>query len=279
LTCFRLSGGDFQLTNFCQTGFCSKLEEAYVVPKNPTLVVRWGKGRETLREYMVLRATLHTGEQFVVDPAHLQWGWDECVYDWATFVDLRASSVIDIAPFGQWCSVTCPARNIRLEGGSYEFNIMLLRKEVMKAIVEELREILAPYKEWANFVDLPPSTWLNDTENTYRKLERAMEITEERHTAAGLGRIYFEERENFWKQEPGHDLWQRASWKHNVVATNHTFCRYANVWLSGTEVLGLQSEPNTLKRLWAERMRDVGSMIKVDFKTSLVHSGPSRLLR
>jgi hypothetical protein len=217
---------------------------------------------------MVLRATLETGEQFVVDFTHHQWGWDECVYDWTIFVEVRTSSVIDIAPIGQWCNVTCQARDIAPAPKSYDFGMVMLRKEIMKSVVGKLEQLLSPYEDWESFLGLPPITFTSKCEDICSAIERAIQDNQARLANKGLGRIYFEEAEHFWKQGRD-DLWRTASWRHNVVVTTSGAARHRGVWLSKKEYEELDGNLDALKKTWAGRMRGVALELEVNFKTSV----------
>lgn len=181
---------------------------------------------------MVLRLTLPSGAQFVIDTTHYQWGWAECVYDWDAFVELRTSAVIGIAPFGHWGGTTCPARDVQPAPGSYEFNIILLRKEVMNAVVKKMRALLKRFKVWSGFIDLSDVTWHDDTDKISLELEQAMKDTQKANFLGGLGRIYFEESENFFRKQGEEELWKKATWKHNVTTKKIVAIRYQKVWLS-----------------------------------------------
>lgn len=180
---------------------------------------------------MVLRATLETGEQFVVDFTHYQWGWWESLYDWNTFVEMRTSFVIEVAPIGQWCGVTCQARNIAPVPKSYDFGIVMLRKEIMKAVVERLHQLLSPYPDWEAVVGLSLGTFLTQCDDISQEIEQIIRHAQLRSGTKGLGRIYFEEAENFWRQG-GDNLWRTASWRHNVTVRSGTVTRHNDVWLS-----------------------------------------------
>ncbi|KAH8903649.1 hypothetical protein BR93DRAFT_931216 [Coniochaeta sp. PMI_546] len=217
---------------------------------------------------MVLRATLETGEQFVVDFTHNQWGWDECLYDWDTFVALRTSSVIDIAPIGQWCNTTCRARNIAPAPNSYDFGIMMLRKDVMKSVVEELEQSLSPYRDLESLLRLTTATLTSKCEDIRNEIEIAIQKKQAEHAYRGFGRIYFEEGEHFWKQGRA-DLWRTASWTHNVVVTPGGAARHRGIWFSKKDYDELQGNIVALKRAWAERMREAALELEVDFNTSV----------
>lgn len=215
---------------------------------------------------MVLRATLQTGEQFVVDFTHNQWGWRECLYDWATFVELRTSSVIDIAPVGQWCSVTCQARNIALEPKSYDFGMAMLRKEIMKSVVRKTSELISSHGTWECLVRLRHHYFADVCDDIVDAIKQTIEETQAMHVNRGLGRIYFEETEHFWKQARD-DLWRTASWRHSVTISPYGTAQYKDVWLLGDEYAEVQGNVDALKRLWAEKMRKVA--LAVHFKTSI----------
>lgn len=243
-------------------------------------MVRWGSGRNTVREYMVLRATFGTGEQLVIDPTHAQWGWGECVYDWETYVEHRARAVIAIRPFGHWGGVAGPARGLRPAPNSYDFNMILLRKEVMTAAVEKLRDLIAPYKEWKNLVDLPLEHWREAIKRMRAEVEHAIVRAQTTDRAAGVGRVFFDEGENFWR--PGVDddeLCKAARWKLNVTGSRSAEARYDRVWLNVNEIAACGYNPDAMKRLWAKKMREAQQTLDLDFQTSFVFSGPSRLLR
>jgi len=123
------------------------------------------------------------------------------VHDWDTFVKRRTSSVVGIAPFGQWCSVTCRARDIGPEPRSYDFSIMLLRKEVVKFVMDKLEELLEKCGSLNQLLEASQVQWDHKTENIWAQLMEDVRDTHYRlKVPMGFGRVYFEESEHFWKQ-------------------------------------------------------------------------------
>lgn len=237
------------------------LEEAYIIPKDPAVVVRWEQGRNSVREYIVLRATLFNGEKFVVDFTHSQWGWNEVLLDWSKFVELRARSVRAIAPIGYWTGVTCKIRNLEPEPQSYDFNVVMLRKGAMAALVECLKDFVQGQAEGlVGFIDQPQHLFTDSCIEIVENLKETISAKLKSEKARGYGRVYFEEPENWWTRRfpPGHedDIWKKASWKHNVVTTGGQLERAKRGWMTRDEVVECDGDIDSLKRLWALRMQE-----------------------
>jgi hypothetical protein len=198
--------------------------------------VRWLEGRDTVREYMVLRATLTTGEQFVLDFTSCQWGWEEYLYDWATFVKCRASSVIGIAPLGQWCNVTCKQRNIQPRG--YDLGVVMLRKETMASIVADFEKLVEHPVKWPAIIDRTAdryAAFLAPILSLTNKLVQDLNAEDgKRH----YGRVYFE---------------GDGSWRHNVVTTGGSAKRLLDIWFTDEEAEEIMDNVDECKRLWNEK--------------------------
>ncbi|KAI1280069.1 hypothetical protein F5Y07DRAFT_405659 [Xylaria sp. FL0933] len=83
---------------------CQELSEVQLAPRNayrPTCIMRPGGIHNTMyNEHTVLRATLKSGEQMVVDICGAQFGWRETIAPWAVWTSYRAAGKTTAKPFG-----------------------------------------------------------------------------------------------------------------------------------------------------------------------------------
>jgi len=79
------------------------------------------------------------------------------------------------------------------------------------------------------------------------------------NAVGGLGRVYFEEGEGWWKQGGADedDLWMKASWRHGIALGGRKGDMLRRVWLTGPDYDMLKGNVDALKRTWAKRMRKV----------------------
>ncbi|KAI0817799.1 hypothetical protein GGR55DRAFT_685317 [Xylaria sp. FL0064] len=83
---------------------CRELSEVQMAPRNayrPTCIMRLhGVSNTMYNEHTVLRATLKSGEQMVVDICGAQFGWRETIAPWEVWTSYRSAGKTTVRPFG-----------------------------------------------------------------------------------------------------------------------------------------------------------------------------------
>lgn len=137
---------------------------------------------------------------------------------------------------------------------------MMVRKQVVAVMMQDLRSHLGHESEAFQKLALANA---RESNIIYESVFDTINSTIEAHLrdvaiGKGVGQVYFEEDENWWKQGGDNDdVWKNASWTRNVVITRYRYATLTKVWLSEDEWNRL--ETNAMKKLWAQRMRNLAS--------------------
>ncbi|KAJ8106238.1 hypothetical protein ONZ43_g7132 [Nemania bipapillata] len=80
---------------------CKTLEEVHIMPRNVHRPICIGQGMNNMDQvHTVLRATLKSGEQMLMDFAAPQFGWRETVAEWNTWTSHRSAGKTYPEPYG-----------------------------------------------------------------------------------------------------------------------------------------------------------------------------------
>lgn len=213
---------------------CAEIQLADIYPKNRALSV-WLPGEPQLG-HTVLRVTLPTGEPFAIDFAGAQYGWQEQLYTWATYVKHRTMGVeLKNFMFGgdrEWTDNSLPPRPKGLSGAS-----ILLRKIVLQKLEASLYSSFISQNRGARgFASLPESEFVPAREQLVTRAKAAIQGTLHSFKEKGIGRIYFG-----YKYEA------------EVALTEELITKLKGMWLSEEEMRANEGDVDALKRIWEER--------------------------
>jgi hypothetical protein len=105
------------------TDVCTEVEEIVHTPKNTRLRIMqaFNNGHVDATEYShtVVRATLKSGEQYVLDMTGAQYRWPETVAPWDYYRDIRINEIKQVLSFGG--TVTYCKQTLERLGGTREW--------------------------------------------------------------------------------------------------------------------------------------------------------------
>lgn len=215
---------------------CTDIQVAGTEPKDRALIV-WLRGEPHLG-HTILRVVLPTGELFAIDFAGSQYGWQEQLYTWATYVKHRTIEGVRLheTPFGsesEWTTDFVPNYPKSLSGAAF-----LMRKAVLRELEASLYNFFILQNRTARaLVALPEIEFVTAREQLVTHAKAAIQGTLRDFKEKGVGRIYF-----------GYKFGTEVTLREEFAT------KLKGVWLSEEEMRANEGDEDALKRIWQGRM-------------------------
>ncbi|KAI0911836.1 hypothetical protein F4823DRAFT_584376 [Ustulina deusta] len=237
-------GGDvtlssFPLIKYLFKPFCKHMELATIRAKNvltPMCQLSSGQAlNNCLHQHRVLRLTLMSDEQYVIDLTAAQFGWKETLAPWTWWAHLRASTV-QYEPF--------KAANgkdlLEIQQSVVEAQQQEARVPLVRSIVKELETSLQANPSFHSFDKL-----LKSGAEDYKRAE---------YDIMGMVRqkIYMLVTNEFYKNT--YRLWLVGAPSYGIQIAKEHAKVLKEVWMTGKEYDRLKNEGTDMRKLWSERI-------------------------
>ncbi|KAI0442477.1 hypothetical protein F4803DRAFT_575534 [Xylaria telfairii] len=237
--CKELSLSLFPLIKFLFKSMCRSMDMVFIQSKNvvrPICQVSAGRALNLcLHRHIALKLTLASDEKYVIDLTAAQFGWQEILAPWETWMDLRVS---------KWQSETFKRANGPLKAFIEQNNLESyqqdIRKLLVKCIINDLNVALRATPGRLSFDKV-----LKAHKEDWKKTEyEIMQLVSQRIFLLVTSE-YHKSRYRLWLG-PGPTFAAQLAGDH-AGALKH-------VWMSGKEFDRLKSTNADMKKIWADRI-------------------------
>ncbi|KAI1429978.1 hypothetical protein F5Y12DRAFT_215031 [Xylaria sp. FL1777] len=229
----------FSMTKYLFKPFCKNMELAVIQPRNViTPVCHVSNGRAVnicFSRHTVLKLTLMSNEQYVIDLAGAQFGWKETLAPWAVWNDLRTITT-ELKSFKPASSrVSVPIQKSVLEAEQLE-----RRRTLVKSIVNELETALPGNSSHPSLDKLLKSS----VEDYERVQYDIMEIVRQK--------IYLLITNECYKNT--YRIWMTGGPDYKVQLAKEHSKVLKHVWITGKEYDRLKKSGIDMGQMWTERI-------------------------
>ncbi|KAI0539225.1 hypothetical protein GGR58DRAFT_512453 [Xylaria digitata] len=231
----------FELIKYLFKPMCKSMEQAFVYPRNviaPVCYLSDGKAMSIcLYRHTVLRLTLKSNEQYVIDPTGAQFGWKETLAPWATWSELR-SAATDYQTFQRTSgSLRAAFLNSALETQQQE-----ARAALIKSILEGLKNALQTNCDGGSF-DL--NKLLRSNAVDYQRVEFSIKNMI-------YQKVYIVITSEYHKDQ--YRLWVGGAPAFGINVAKNQAKTLKKIWMTPKEYDRLKGGGEDVRKIWVERL-------------------------
>ncbi|KAK7422644.1 hypothetical protein QQX98_001432 [Neonectria punicea] len=221
---------------------CETIQVGKVEMKNPAMVIRL-VGCPYIPQHTVFKITQSTGEVFAVDFTGGQFGFQEQLYEWKTYIKYRAepgSKTITLAQMAEEENAHYRAANMKAD--SCGMATKILRTKLMRGLRGSIDAHLASEKTTAkDIMFLQHSEFGPAREKLITEAKVGLQKALDFLALKGISRVYFAQGFN-----------------PRVALTEECARKYKDVWLTDDEMKAMKEDIGALMTTWTRRMQRAG---------------------
>ncbi|KAF2968756.1 hypothetical protein GQX73_g4837 [Xylaria multiplex] len=231
----------FDLIKYLFKPMCKSMEQAFVYPRNviaPVCYLSDGKALSIcLYRHTVLKVTLKSNEQYVIDLTGAQFGWKETLAPWTTWSDLR-SAATECQPFKR----TSSSLRAAFLNSVMEMQQQEARATLIKSILKDLNTSLQTNRDGRPF-DL--NKLLKSNAMDYQRAESTIKDLIRQKVFIVITNEFYKDQYRLWVGgEPGFGI--------NIAKNQAKILK--KIWLAPKEYDRLKDSGTDMRKLWVERL-------------------------